>query len=80
MLLKLRLLSITLTSGCLLLLVLCIGSQNHINRYKLNLGIASLPPFQNGFLIGLSITLGVVSGGISKTLMIAEKSNEDLGI
>ena len=44
MLLRLRLLLITLGGGAALLLVLCLGAQNLGDRYRLNLGVGDTAP------------------------------------
>ncbi len=77
MLLKLRLLSITISSSLLLIIVLCLGSQNLRVRHNLNLGIAKTAPLPSGFLIGISLALGVISGGSTATLLIPNKPLED---
>ena len=63
MLLRLRLLLITLGGSAALLLVLCLGAQNLADRYRLKLGIGSTAPLPAGFIVGVSTVLGVISGG-----------------
>lgn len=63
MLLRLRLLLITLGGSAALLVVLCLGAQNLSERYKLKLGIGSTAPLPAGFIVGVSAVLGVISGG-----------------
>ena len=63
MLLRLRLLLITLGGGAALLLVLCLGAQNLSDRYRLNLGVGRTAPLPAGFIVGVSTVLGVISGG-----------------
>ena len=63
MLLRLRLLLITLGASAALLLVLCLGAQNLGNRYRLKLVIGSTAPLPAGFIVGVSTVLGVISGG-----------------
>lgn len=63
MLLRLRLLLITLGGGAALLLVLCLGAQNLGDRYRLNLGVGETAPLPAGFVVGVSAVLGVISGG-----------------
>ena len=75
MLLKIRLLSITITTGGLLILVLCLGSQNLNNRNSVNLGVTSTAPLPIGFLVGLSISLGVLSGGFMQTIIKTTKND-----
>ena len=63
MLLRLRLLLITLGGSAALLVVLCLGAQNLSERYRLKLGIGSTAPLPAGFIVGVSTVLGVISGG-----------------
>ena len=63
MLLRLRLLMITLGSGAALLFVLCLGAQNLSDRYRLRLGIGETAPLPAGFVVGVSAVLGGASGG-----------------
>ena len=63
MLLRLRLLLITLGGSAALLLVLCLGAQNLGDRYRLKLGIGTTAPLPAGFIVGVSTVLGVISGG-----------------
>ncbi len=70
MLLRLRLLGITFASALLLLFVLCLGAQNLSARNKLNLGIGTTAPLPAGFMVGIAIVLGVISGGSTAACMI----------
>ena len=63
---KLKMLTITIFGSTLILLVLCIGSQNINNRKVLNIPFKETAPLPVGFLTGLSITLGFLSGGLVK--------------
>ena len=63
MLLRLRLLLITLGGSAALLVVLCLGAQNLSERYRLKLGIGTTAPLPAGFIVGVSTILGVISGG-----------------
>jgi hypothetical protein len=69
MLLRLRLLLVSLGGGLLLLLILCLGAQNLEQRPRLWLGVGSTAPLPTGFLVGLALVVGVVSGGCSAALM-----------
>ncbi len=70
MLLRLKLISISLASGLILIVVLCLGAQNLKVRQSLNLGFNSTAPLPTGFLVGISIVLGVISGGSTAALLI----------
>ncbi len=63
MLLRLRLLLITLGGSVALLVVLCLGAQNLSERYRLKLGVGMTAPLPAGFIVGVSTVLGVISGG-----------------
>ncbi len=67
---KIRLIAINAITGLTLLLMLCLGAQNLNNRQELKLGIGTTAPLPSGFLIGISIVLGVVGGGSAASLLI----------
>ena len=67
---KLQLLTLNFTTAILLILFLCLGSQNLDKRYSLDFLINKTVPLPIGFLIGTSFTLGIMSGGITSVLMI----------
>ena len=68
--LKLKLMTLSLASGLLLLVMLCLGAQNLNERHSLKLGIAKTAPLPTGFLVGISIIIGVVSGGATAALLL----------
>lgn len=70
MLLRLRLLCTTAMGSALMLLVLCLGAQNLDERLSLNLGFARTAPLPSGFLVGVALVLGMVSGGSSAALLL----------
>ncbi|ABM77351.1 hypothetical protein [Prochlorococcus marinus] len=70
MLLRLRLLTTSLVSGGLLLVVLCLGAQNLNDRHSLRLGDAKSAELPTGFLVGMSIVAGVISGGSTAALLL----------
>lgn len=70
MLLRLRLLIGSLTGGLLLLLALCLGAQNLDQRPRLQLGFAQTAPLPSGFLLGVALAVGVISGGSSAALLL----------
>ena len=72
MILKLKLITISTLSAFALLLMLCLGAQNLNSREELKLGFATTAPLPSGFLIGVSIALGVVSGGIATALIMPD--------
>ena len=70
MLLRLRLLLGSLGGGVLLLLLLCLGAQNLDQRASLNLGFGRSQPLPTGFLVGIALVLGVISGGTATALLL----------
>jgi len=70
MLLRLRLLLGSLGGGALLLLLLCLGAQNLDQRASLNLGFGRSQPLPTGFLVGVALALGVISGGTATALLL----------
>ena len=71
---KLQLLTLNFTTAILLILFLCLGSQNLDKRYSLDFLINKTVPLPIGFLIGTSFTLGLFSGGLTSVIMI--KNND----
>jgi hypothetical protein len=69
MLLRMRLVLGSLISGGLLLLILCLGAQNLEDRPRLNLGIGRTAPLPTGFVVGIALVLGVISGGSAVALI-----------
>ena len=69
MLLRLRLTLTSLIGGGLLLMLLCLGAQNLDNRHQINLGIGRSAPLPVGFVVGIALVVGVISGGISAALL-----------
>ena len=69
MLLRLRLLTGTVVGSLLLLLMLCLGSQNLNERQELNLGVGTSAELPTGFVVGIAVICGVLSGGSTAALM-----------
>lgn len=76
MILRLRLLFGSLLGGSLLLLAVCLGAQNLEDRPTLNLGVARSAPLPSGFLVGLALAVGVISGGGSAALLLPGDDQE----
>ena len=76
MMLRLRLLLGSLLGASLLFALLCLGAQNLDDRVSLRLGSAHSAPLPTGFLIGLAVVLGVVSGGSSVALLMPIQDDE----
>jgi len=73
MLLKIKLLTFNITFSLLLILLLCLGSQNLNKRYKLNLLFNETVELPSGFIIGIAFNLGFISGGLTATLNAKKK-------
>ena len=63
MFLKIKLLSISIFSGALLIFFLSLGSQNIKDRYRINFMIGETVKLPNGFIIGSSFIVGFLGGG-----------------
>ncbi len=72
---KLLISSLTLANSSLLILMLLMGSQNLNERHSLNLGITSTESLPSGFLIGISIVLGSLSGGMTTLFIMPSQKN-----
>ncbi|MCP9806699.1 hypothetical protein KBY71_09250 [Cyanobium sp. T1B-Tous] len=69
MFVRARLLVASLMGGSLLLAILCLGAQNLDQRPSLNLGFSRTAPLPAGFLVGVALVIGVISGGCSAALL-----------
>ena len=70
---RLRLLTKTLTSSLLLVIILCLGAQNNQKPRDflvLNLGIDKSVSLPSGYWLGGSIVLGLISGGFAAALLM----------
>jgi uncharacterized integral membrane protein len=76
--LRLRLLLASVGGGALLLLLLCLGAQNLNDRPSLQLGFGRTDPLPTGFVVGLALVVGVISGGVSTALLLPG-SDQDPG-
>ncbi len=74
---KLKLLTLNIASGILLIFFLCLGSQNLSKKHKINFLINKTVALPIGFIIGSSFTIGVISGGSTSILMINNNSFRD---
>ena len=75
MFLRLKLLTLNISTAVLLIFFLCLGSQNLGKRYSLNLLVNKTVALPIGFLIGSSFTFGLISGGLTSVLMLDNKIN-----
>ena len=86
MLLRLRLLLASLGGGVLLLVLLCLGAQNLNQRSSVNLGFGRTAELPTGFLVGVALVIGVISGGTATivgsgtvTITASQAGNADWG-
>ena len=77
MFLKFQLFSLNIATALLLIFFLCLGSQNLEKRYSLDFLIGKSVFLPIGFIIGSSFALGIISGGLTSTLMINNKINDE---
>ena len=73
---RFKLLTLNISSSILLILFLCLGSQNLSKKHNLNFLINKTVPLPIGFLIGTSFALGVITGGLTSVLMLNEEIND----
>ena len=67
---RLKLLTLNIFTAILLILFLCLGSQNLGKKYSIDFIINKTVSLPIGFLIGTSFTLGLMTGGLTSVLMI----------
>ena len=77
MFLRLQLLTLNIGTSILLILFLCLGSQNLGKKHSLNLLLNKTVPLPIGFLVGTSFTIGVITGGITSVSIVNNKVNEN---
>ena len=70
MLIQLRLLTITLGNGALLLSMLCLGGQNLSDKVSLTLVTSNTVPLPSGFVVGAALVVGIVSGGSTAAVLL----------
>jgi hypothetical protein len=63
MLLRLRLVLGSVLGAGLVALAVCLGAQNLADRPSLQLGVGRTAPLPSGFLLGMALALGLLSGG-----------------
>ena len=73
MFLRLQLLTLNIGTSILLILFLCLGSQNLGKKHSLNFLLNKTVPLPIGFLVGTSFTMGVITGGITSLSMVNNK-------
>ncbi len=66
---------VSLSNSLLLILMLLLGSQNLTNKHSVNLGLYRSEPMPTGFLIGMSIALGSISGGLTTILLLQSRKS-----
>ena len=74
---RLKLLTLNIGTAILLILFLCLGSQNLGKKHSLDFLINKTVALPIGFLIGSSFSLGFISGGLTSVLMINNENNDD---
>ena len=74
---RLKLLTLNIGTAILLILFLCLGSQNLGKKHSLDFLINKTVALPIGFLIGTSFSLGFISGGLTSVLMINDEDNDD---
>ncbi|GCE64418.1 hypothetical protein OMCYN_00327 [cyanobiont of Ornithocercus magnificus] len=65
-----RLLAINLGNAALLLLILCLGTQNLSDKVSLTLGTSQSVPLPSGFVVGVTFIVGIVSGASTAALWL----------
>jgi hypothetical protein len=77
MLVRLRLVVGSLVGAALVLLAVCLGAQNLSDRPSLRLGVARSAPLPTGFLLGLALAAGLVSGGSAVAVVLGDGDRDD---
>ncbi len=77
MLVRLRLVVGSLVGAALVLMAVCLGAQNLNDRPSLQLGMARTAPLPTGFLLGLALAAGLLSGGSAVALLGGDGERQD---
>ena len=72
MLLKLSLFTFNITSFILLVLFICLGSQNLEKRYSLDLIVNETVELPNGFIVGIAFAIGFLGGGLTSISLMED--------
>ena len=70
---RLQLLLVSFGGALLLLLLLCLGAQNLQDRHSIRIAAARSVPLPTGFLVGISLVLGVISGGSTAAVLMPDQ-------
>ncbi|MFM7170770.1 MAG: hypothetical protein ACKOYH_07975 [Cyanobium sp.] len=76
MLLRLRLVLGSVAGAMLVGLAVCLGAQNLSDRPSLQLGFGRTAPLPSGFLLGVALAAGMLSGGSAAAVAFGS-SQED---
>ncbi len=74
MLFRIKTITLAIATSSMLLLTLCLGSQNLHDRHSINLGFTRTAPLPSGFIGGISLILGVLSGSAITSILIKESN------
>ncbi len=77
MLLRLRLLLGSLVGALVVALAVCLGAQNLSDRPTLQLGVGRSAPLPSGFLLGMALAVGVLSGGSAAAVAFGRSREDD---
>ncbi len=76
MIIRIKILTTSIAAGALLLLAICLGSQNLNDRYSINFGLNKTAPLPIGFIVGVSLITGILTGGSLTALLIQDQAEE----
>ena len=72
---KLLISGTSLVNSLLLILMLLLGAQNLSQKHSVRLGLHQSKDFPTGFLVGISVALGSISGGLSTVIFMKSQKN-----
>ncbi|MEY4352093.1 MAG: hypothetical protein RLZZ609_334 [Cyanobacteriota bacterium] len=76
MLLRLRLALGSVMGAVVVALAVCLGAQNLSDRPSLQLGMARTAPLPSGFLMGLALAAGLLSGGSAAAVAFGRSEDD----
>ncbi|MEB3335770.1 MAG: hypothetical protein VKP70_12395 [Cyanobacteriota bacterium] len=79
MLQRVRLVVASLVGAGVVGVAVCLGAQNLTDRPSLQLGVARSAPLPSGFLLGMALAAGLLSGGGAVAVAFAASEEEEKG-
>jgi hypothetical protein len=77
MLQRARLVVASLVGAGVVVVAVCLGAQNLTDRPSLRLGVVRTAPLPSGFLLGMALAAGLLSGGGAVAVALGASKDDD---